>query len=80
MWDELLNETLFFSLYQAREAVAEWVEDHNTKRPHSSLAYQTPAAYPAKVTATGWHATPFGAPHANLLLNPPNPAYNRPRL
>jgi transposase InsO family protein len=38
MRDELLNETLFFSLEQAREAVAEWIEDDNTERPHSSLA------------------------------------------
>jgi len=30
MRDEPLNETLFFSLDQAREAVAEWIEDDNT--------------------------------------------------
>ena len=59
MRDELLNETLFFSLDQAREAVAEWVEDYNTQRPHSSLAYETPAAYAAKFAATGWHVTPL---------------------
>jgi transposase InsO family protein len=56
MRDELLNETLFFTLDQAREAVAAWAEDYNTTRPHSSLAYETPAAYAAKFTATGWHA------------------------
>ncbi len=44
MRDELLNETLFFSLDQARGAVAAWTEDYNTERPHSSLAYETPAA------------------------------------
>lgn len=56
MRDELLNETLFFSLEHARHAVAEWVEDYNTRRPHSALAYQTPAAFAAKLTATGLNA------------------------
>jgi putative transposase len=56
MRDELLNETLFFSLDHTRQAIAEWVEDYNTSRPHSALAYQTPAAFAAKLTATGLHA------------------------
>jgi len=56
MRDELLNETLFFSLDHARTVIAEWVEDYNTSRPHSALAYQTPAAFAAKLTATGLHA------------------------
>jgi putative transposase len=56
MRDELLNETLFFSLDHARIVIAEWVEDYNTRRPHSALAYQTPAAFAAKFTATGLHA------------------------
>lgn len=38
MHDEFLTETLFFTHYQAREAVDEWVEDYNNTRPHSSLA------------------------------------------
>ena len=38
MRDELLNETLFFSLDHARQIIAAWVEDYNTRRPHSSLA------------------------------------------
>lgn len=56
MRDELLNETLFFSLDHARTAIAEWVADYNTTRPHSALAYQTPAAFAAKLAATGLHA------------------------
>lgn len=56
MRDELLNETLFFSLDQARQVIAEWVDDYNTVRPHSALAYQTPAAFAAKLSATGLHA------------------------
>jgi putative transposase len=56
MRDELLNETLFFSLDQARQVIADWVADYNNGRPHSSLAYQTPAAFAAQLTATGHHA------------------------
>jgi putative transposase len=53
MRDELLNETLFFSLAEARSKVAAWIADYNGERPHSSLNYQTPAAYAATFTATG---------------------------
>ena len=53
MRDELLNETLFFDLDDARSKVAEWGADYNGERPHSSLKYQTPAAYAATFTATG---------------------------
>lgn len=59
MRDELLNETLFFSLDHTRTVIAAWVEDYNTTRPHSSLAYQTPAAYAEKFAATGCHAPPL---------------------
>jgi transposase InsO family protein len=52
MRDEFLNETLFFDLDDARSKVAVWVIDYNAERPHSSLKYQTPAAYAATFTAT----------------------------
>ena len=45
MRDELLNETLFRSIDHARVQIAAWVEDYNHKRPHSSLGYETPAAF-----------------------------------
>ena len=45
--DELLNETLFFTIGQARSILARWVDDYNTERPHSSLGYATPAAFAA---------------------------------
>ena len=35
MRDELLNESLFFSLDHARQKVAAWALDYNTRRPHS---------------------------------------------
>ncbi|WP_440216472.1 IS3 family transposase [Chromobacterium piscinae] len=47
MRDELLNETLFFTIGQARSILARWVNDYNTERPHSSLGYATPAAFAA---------------------------------
>jgi putative transposase len=53
MRDELLNETLFFGLDHARSAVARWVNDYNSTRPHSALGYQTPAAYAARLTTMG---------------------------
>ncbi|MGV2081187.1 MULTISPECIES: IS3 family transposase [unclassified Rhizobium] len=57
MRDELLNESLFFGLDHARSAIAEWAEDYNHFRPHSSLGYQTPADYAGLIAATGSNAT-----------------------
>jgi transposase InsO family protein len=52
MRDELLNETLFFDLDDARAKIANWIADYNLQRPHSALKYLTPAAYAAHLTAT----------------------------
>jgi transposase InsO family protein len=52
MRDELLNETLFFDLDDARTKITNWVADYNHQRPHSSLKYLTRAAYAAHLTAT----------------------------
>ena len=43
--DELLNETLFRSLPDARAKLEAWRRDHNEMRPHSSLGYLTPSNY-----------------------------------
>ena len=56
MRDELLNESLFLDLDQARQILVAWVADYNTARPHSSLGYKTPAAYADHLTATGHRA------------------------
>jgi Transposase and inactivated derivatives len=56
MRDELLNESLFFGLDHARSAIAEWADDYNNFRPHSSLGYQTPAVYAGTIAATGSNA------------------------
>jgi putative transposase len=46
--DELLNETLFSSLAEAREKIATWKEDYNRHRPHSSLGNLTPQEFAMK--------------------------------
>jgi len=51
MRDELLNESLFFSIGHARSIIAAWVAAYNTERPHSLLGYATPANF-AKTIAT----------------------------
>jgi transposase InsO family protein len=51
MRDELLNESLFVDLDQARQLIGAWTADYNTARPHSSLGYKTPAAYAGTLTA-----------------------------
>jgi transposase InsO family protein len=57
MRDELLNESLFFGLDHARSAIAEWRQDFNTARPHSSLGYQTPAVFAGNLAATASDAS-----------------------
>jgi putative transposase len=62
MRDELLNETLFLDLDQARQLIGTWAADYNTARPHSSLGYKTPTAYAEQLTA------PTGAKPAEALI------------
>ena len=47
--DELLNETLVPSLAHARATLADWRDDYNVERPHSSIGWQTPNEYAATV-------------------------------
>lgn len=49
MRDELLNETLFLSLENARVVISAWAEDYNQERLHSSLGYDTHAAFAAEL-------------------------------
>ena len=51
MRDELLNETLFLDLHDARAKIAAWVADYNLERPHSAIGYLTPCAYAANLAA-----------------------------
>ncbi|MFG1379137.1 IS3 family transposase [Xanthobacter autotrophicus ATCC 700551] len=45
--DELLNETLFSALGQARATLGSWRSDYNGSRPHSAIGWQTPSAFAA---------------------------------
>lgn len=47
--DELLNETLFSSLAEARSAITDWKEDYNNHRPHSALGNLPPAEFAMKI-------------------------------
>lgn len=68
MRDELVNETLFHGLRHARSAIARWIADYNTERPHLALGYQTPAAFASNLN------TPKGQP---LVPTPPNGVSNQ---
>ncbi len=46
--DECLNEALFTTLREARACIANWKEDYNRHRPHSSLGNITPSEFAAK--------------------------------
>ena len=70
MRDELFNESLFFGLDHARSAIAEWRQDYNTARPHSSLGYQTPVAFAGTLTATAYDASLDKGFALHRLLNP----------
>jgi putative transposase len=62
--DECLNANWFANLADARRKIESWRQDYNSERPHSSLAYRTPAEYAAicsKLTS-GMGATPPGRP------------------
>ena len=43
--DELLNETVFSSLNEARILLEQWRRDYNTHRPHSRLGWLTPSEF-----------------------------------
>jgi putative transposase len=51
MRDELLNETIFYDLGHAREALARWAASYNQTRPHSALGYLTPVAFARTFTS-----------------------------
>jgi len=56
--DELLNTESFADLREAKVLAAHWQNDYNHHRPHSSLGYQTPAAFAAKCRKEALGALP----------------------
>jgi putative transposase len=59
--DELLNETLFRSLVQARLLLETWRTDYNHHRPHSKLGWLSPADYAARWRTTDLEGRPSRA-------------------
>ena len=49
---ECLNEEWFVNLAPARAVIEAWRVHYHTRRPHSALGYQTPAAYLATRAAS----------------------------
>ena len=43
--DECLNMNWFYNLYEAKRIIADWMDDYNQNRPHSSLGYLSPNEY-----------------------------------
>jgi transposase InsO family protein len=60
--DELLNSELFVDLAEARELSSWWKNEYNHRRPHSSLGYQTPAAFAASLRPSTLGAAPRATP------------------
>lgn len=75
--DEFLNETLFTTLAEAQHLAAEWLEDYNTVRPHSSLNYLTPMEFLQRQEADCARLLTV-APSASCLTD--SPAVSLPQI
>jgi len=82
--DECLNATWFWNLWDARRKISCWRIEYNERRPHSSLAYQTPEEFArfwtqAASPSTNPNTTP-PEPHQGQALRAPAAALTRSRL
>ena len=72
--DECLNENWFRDLADARAKIAEWQQDYNEKRPHSSLQYRTPVEFAAQAASFYRAGLRQGTSNAGPLPQTPIPA------
>jgi putative transposase len=72
--DECLNENWFTDLADAREKIAEWKQDYNESRPHSSLQYRTPVEFAALAASFYRDGVGQEASNAGPLPHTPIPA------
>ncbi len=74
--DECLNENWFTDLDDARVKIADWKQDYNQRRPHSSLQYGTPEEF-AALSVASFYKTSVGqeASNAGPLPHAPHPRY-----
>jgi transposase InsO family protein len=70
--DELLNPELFMSLTEAKVVTEDYRLEYNHCRSHSSLGYQTPAAYATSLGRSSGPPPPAGA--GSAPLRPPQQA------
>ena len=73
--DELLNETLFTSLAQARAELNAWKDDYNNARPHSGLGNLTPSEFADRSACRPQRggALRYTAGYAPRPVAPPSP-------
>jgi len=73
--EECLNASWFQNLFDARRKIAAWRHEYNEERPHSSLGYQTPAAFARQAAAlrspTAPSALPLGPVQVSAPQGPP---------
>jgi putative transposase len=84
--DECLSLEWFRSRAEAKIVIENWRRHFNTVRPHSSLDYQTPAEFAAKlkeqtsasIQATGRDAAVYGAFAPRPVAQPPRKGHHEP--
>jgi len=83
--DECLNVSWFWNLFDARHKIATWRTEYNCDRPHSALAYRTPAEFAAKAASLSLASNttqpdlPQGCPDGLAVATAPAPALTQIR-
>lgn len=73
--DECLNENYFETLAQACQIIAQWRQDYNEVRPHSSIGFMSPAAFAAQKRQKDKDSKPAGSSNQSATLQILGPLY-----